>query len=159
MLKEQVAGDVVARHGIGRHVVGRLVVGGGFVVQRRVVGLGRRDVLHHQVAARIANPQWLAFGVELGKGQEAFVQPRPLGQRRVAVCRVAGRCAVVRDGDDFAAEAVEVNRGRRVGVQGSEPRGTLVYRRCLLRLRFLCRIGVHGIGAAFQFGQAYAVPA
>jgi hypothetical protein len=75
VLEEQVARDVVAGETAVGHIfprgVGRLVrVGRGI---DEPGGLGRGDVLHHQVAARIADPQRLAFGVEFSEGHILFV--------------------------------------------------------------------------------------
>ena len=107
VLEEQVAGDVVA----GQRT--RATGSSGLVVRH-----GRRDVLHHQVAARIANPQRLAFGVELGEGEVFFVALA----RRHGVSH-----PVVRDGDDLAAEAVEHGERRACWRAFDQPGGTRVF--------------------------------
>ena len=96
MLEEEIAGDVVRR----------------VVASRRVWCIVRdrgSDVLHHEVASGVANPERLALGVECRGRHVAIVE-----KRGVEVVHVHSG-AVVGDSDHRPAETVE--EGHRGGAR------------------------------------------
>ena len=118
VLEEKITGNVIAGNETGRGI-------GGLIVR-----YWWRDVLHHQVAARVAYPQRLAFGVELGVGEVFFVVHHASGIRN----------SVMGNADHFPAEAVENGKRGRVGMLRGQLRSALA-----LRVRncceCFCRVG------------------
>ncbi len=105
VLVEQVASDVVTGNTVGWNILCLQLVN--FVNRSR--RLDRRDILHHQIAARIANPERFTFGVEPGESEVSLVavmltvyEEWPIRVLKTVVC----------NRDHVAAQTIE-NRERR----------------------------------------------
>src|SRR5829696_1417061 len=130
VLKQQIAGNVVTGSESVRWIF------------RLIVWHRRRDVLHHEIPACIANPERLAFRVEPGEGDVLLIH-------QLVGCVSK---SIVSNRDGVAPETIQKSERRCVMVLGRKPRASLflgyqqpasdrIARQCLSRI---WRVSIEG---------------
>ena len=119
MLKEQIARDVITWDCFVRQLIGWIVVA--------LVGV---DVLHYQIASRVANPERLAFGVKLGKSEIFFILQKTTSTFH----------SIVSNRNNVTTKAVENSERRRVAMCFNRLCSIFVFQRIELGKPWMCRI-------------------